>query len=324
MIQQKIGPNMSTETDLLMERRRGRRQTLLWKVLAIVAATALGAVLVVGGKSQMLSGESGSIFAGKHVARIDVHGLILEDRWRDNLISDLKDDDSVKAVIVSIDSPGGTVVGGENLYIGLRALAEKKPVVAVMGSTGTSAAYMTAIATDRIFVRQGTLTGSIGVLMQTADVTGMLDKLGVKPETIKSGPFKAQPNPLEHMTDATRAHIQGVIMDMYDMFVDMVAERRAMKVADTKKLADGRVFTGRQALKLGLVDAIGGENEARDWLASDKSIDRDLPVIEAKPDYPQPLLLQRVFGAFTGAFGKALLSERLTLDGLLSVWHPAL
>lgn len=315
---------MSTDTDLLMERRKSRRGALLWKVLTVVSVTTLLALLVAGDPAKMLAGGGAQLFDGAHVARMDVSGIIVEDRWRDELISDLADDAKVKAVIVTINSPGGTVVGGENLYLGLRALAEEKPVVAVMGSTATSAAYMTAIGTEHIFAREGSLTGSIGVLMQTADVTGLLDKLGVKPETVKSGPFKAQPNPMEAMSDEARAHIQGVVMDMHAMFVDMVALRRDKPTAETMSLADGRVFTGRQALKLGLIDAIGGEDEALDWLADERDVARDLPVMQAEPDYPQPTFAQRLIGAFTGMFGKALVSERLTLDGLLSVWHPGL
>jgi protease-4 len=315
---------MSSDTDLLMERRRSRRSALAWKVLAVVAATALVAVLVAGDPAKMLSGGGAQLFDGDHVARVEVSGIILEDRWRNELLQDLKDDDKVKAVIVTINSPGGTVVGGEDLYLGLRTLSETKPVAAVMGSTATSAAYMTAIGTERIFAREGTLTGSIGVLMQTADVTGLLEKLGVKPETMKSGAFKAQPNPMEPLSDEARAHIQGVVMDMHALFVGMVSERRGKTPADTLALADGRVFTGRQALSLGLIDAIGGESEALDWLAAEKKVTRDLPVLDAMPDYPKDTLLQQLFGAFAGEFGKVLVSERLTLDGLLSVWHPGL
>lgn len=315
---------MSSDTDLLLERRKRRRQALLWKLISVAAVTALLAVLATGDPAKMFAGGGAQLFDGEHVARLEVQGLITEDRWRDELIQELKDDDKVKAVIVAINSPGGTVVGGENLYLGLRDLNDTKPVVAVMGSTATSAAYMTAIGSERIFAREGTLTGSIGVLMQTADVTGLLDKLGVKPETLKSGPLKAQPNPMEPLADDARAHIQSVIMDMHAMFVGMVAERRGQVLDDTLKLADGRVFTGRKALDAGLIDAIGGEAEARDWLAAEKEVERELPVLDAEPDYPQPTLADRLLGAFTGLFGKALVSERLTLDGLLSVWHPGL
>lgn len=316
---------MSTDTDLLMERRKSRRRALVWKLLTVVLAVALLSVLAVGDPSKMMAGGAKpTLFDGKHIARVKVEGLIIEDRWRDELLEDLADDDKVEAVMVYINSPGGTVVGGENLYLGLGRLAEQKPVVAVMGSTATSAAYMTAIATDRIFAREGTLTGSIGVIMQTADVTGLMEKIGVKPEVIKSGPFKAQPNPMEPVSDEARAHIQGVVMDMHAMFVDMVASGRGLERDRVLGLADGRVFTGRQAIQEGLVDAIGGETQARDWLVAEKGVAPDTPIVTAEPDYPQLTLAERLVGAVGGQFGKALLSERVTLDGLLAVWHPGL
>ena len=310
---------MSLDTDKLMERRRQRRSALLWKVVAAVSITALVAVLVmrsVDGESDLASKLGGD----DRVARITVEGVIFEDRYRDELLEDLKDDEGVKAVIVRINSPGGTVVGGENLYLGLRDLSEDKPVVAVMGSTATSAAYMTAIGTDRIFARKGSLTGSIGVIMQTANVTKLMDKIGVRPETFKSGELKAQPNPMEDMSDAARKHMKQVVTDMYDLFVSMVAERRAMDTEAVKEIADGRVFIGEKALEAGLIDAIGGEKEAIDWLVAEKGIEDDLNVVDEKPDYPRPDFAERVFGSL----GKAVLSERLKLDGLLSVWQPDL
>ncbi|HEY9080549.1 signal peptide peptidase SppA [Magnetovibrio sp.] len=315
---------MSLDTDKLMERRRQRRQAMLWKVVAAISITALIAVVLartLGQDSAFSDGLSaGELLGGGRIARVNITGIIVEDRHRDKLLQELKDDDHIKAVLVEINSPGGTVVGGENLYLGLRDVATEKPVVAVMGSTATSAAYMTAIGADRIFARQGTLTGSIGVIMQTADVTQLMDKIGVKPETIKSGALKAQPNPMEPLSDDAREHVQQVVMDMYDLFVDMVAERRAMDIDATKALADGRVFTGKKALDAGLIDAIGGEAEAVAWLETEKGLEADLPVVDKKPKYPRPDVVERVFGAF----GKALVSERLTLDGLLSVWHPNL
>lgn len=316
---------MSTETDLVMERRRQRRGALLWKVLTALAVTALIAVLVSGDPAKFLgAGAEGVAFDGERVARIEINGLIIEDRWRSKMIKDLTDDEKVRAVIVTINSPGGTVVGGEDLYKGLRALAEKKPVVAVMGSSATSAAYMTAIGTERIFAREGTLTGSIGVILQTTNVAGLLEKLGVEPIIVRSGPYKAKPNFVEPLSDEARKHVEGLILDMHDMFVDMVAQRREFSREAALELADGRVFTGRQALKLGLIDAIGGEEEAKAWLSAIKGLDADLPVVLAQPDYPQQALVQRLLGASAEEFGKALLSERVTLDGLLAVWHPEL
>ena len=317
---------MSTDTDLLIERRRARRQSLFWKVVAGVAVTSVVALLATGGANSLSSlgqlsnmGTLGSSQVNEdHIARLNIEGIILEDRWRDALIDDLKDNAQVQAVVVYINSPGGGVVGGENLYRNLLSLAEEKPVVAVMGSVAASAGYMTAISAERIFAREGTITGSIGVLFESTEITGLLEKIGVKAELVKSAPLKAQPNPLESFSADGRAAIKAVVMDMYDMFVEMVVDRRNLSRAEVLLLADGRIYTGRQAVKNGLVDAIGGEKEAIVWLETEKGLAADLPVVEAKPDYPKTNFLQR----FVGAVGKAMASERLTLDGLLAVWHP--
>ncbi|MCH7487886.1 MAG: S49 family peptidase, partial [Proteobacteria bacterium] len=184
----------------------------------------------------------------------------------------------------------------------------------------TSAGYMTALGADHIIASPGSLTGSIGILLQTADITGLLEKLGIKAETIKSSPLKAQPNPLEPFTPEAREAVRSVVLDLYDMFVDMVSERRSIPREKVLGLADGRVFTGRQALSNGLIDALGSESEARDWLAETHKILRSLPVKDLKIVHegePWRDLLGSVVG-------KALLSERLRLDGLISLWQPVL
>jgi len=310
---------MSTDTDLLLERRGARRQGLVWKVVAALAVTAVVGLLVSGGPSSLpgLGGDSGKADSD-HIARLNIEGIILEDRWMDALIDKLKDDSQVQGVVVYINSPGGAVVGGENLYRNLRGLSETKPVVAVMGSLAASAGYMAAISAERIYAREGTLTGSIGVLFESTEVTSLLKKLGVKSELVKSAPLKAQPNPLEPFSAAGRKAIKVVVMDMYDMFVDMVTARRPLNRKQVLDLADGRIFTGRQAVANGLVDAIGGEKEAVVWMETEKGLAPNLPVIEAKPDYPKTNIVKWL----QGTAGKALASERLTLDGLLSVWHP--
>ncbi|MBL4692628.1 MAG: S49 family peptidase, partial [Magnetovibrio sp.] len=168
------------------------------------------------------------------------------------------------------------------------------------------------------FAREGTLTGSIGVLFESTEVTGLLKKIGVKSELVKSAPLKAQPNPMEPFTAEGRAAIKSVVMDMYDMFVDMVVDRRNLSRKQVLVLADGRIFTGRQAVKNGLVDAIGGEKEAVSWMESEKGLVKDLPILDAKPKYPAGNIVQRLMGAAT----KAVAGDRLTLDGLLAVWHP--
>jgi protease IV len=308
---------MAFEADQAVDRRRLKRRLSIWRILAVVAFAALAIVVIARHRSAL------STLVGKaHVERLVVNGVITDDADRSKALKALVKDDQVKALIVAIDSPGGTVVGSENLFNELRAIAAKKPVVAVMGTLAASGGYMIAIAADHIVASDGTITGSIGVIMQTADITGLLDKLGIKAEAIKSAPLKAVPSPLEPLTPAGREATQAVVMDMYDMFVGMVAERRGLDPAEAKKLADGRVYTGRQAVPLKLVDEIGGEDQARAWLESARGIPASLPVSDVKIERDDDSLLGKVGGLVGGQIGKALFSERVTLDGLVALWHP--
>ncbi|MHB1217679.1 MAG: signal peptide peptidase SppA [Alphaproteobacteria bacterium] len=299
---------MSFEADMLVDRRRLKRRLSLWRAAAVLALVGL-IVFMIGGP-RVLSGRD-------HIARLNVEGLILEDEKRDELLGKLAMDDAVKALIVRIDSPGGTVVGGETLYSSLRGVSAHKPVVIVMGTTATSAGYMVALGGDMILAREGTVTGSIGVILQSADVTGLLKKLGVDMEAIKSAPLKATPSPFEPLTQEAREAAKVVIMDMFNMFVTLVAERRNMPKDRVLPLADGRIFTGRQAREANLVDAIGGENEALAWLETERGVARGLPVREIKVREDDELLS----GAVAALTGKTKLIERLTLDGLVSLWH---
>jgi protease-4 len=301
---------MSVDSDWLVDRRRLKRRLTWWQTIAVIGIVA--AIIAAVGRFDRW-------IARAHVARIDIEGVIVADADRDQALSDLADDDSARALIVRIDSPGGTVVGGEALYSRLRQIAEKKPIVAVMGEVATSAAYMTAIGSDHIVAHDGTLTGSIGVILQTADVTGLLDKVGIKPEAVKSSPLKAQPNPLEPFTPEAREATRKVVSDIYEMFVSMVQKRRGLSREQVDMVADGSVFTGRQAKEIGLVDILGGEREARAWLAEKHGIDQSLPVQDVQPRGPGQELRDMV----GGFIGKAVLPERLTLDGLVSVWHPS-
>lgn len=300
---------MSYDPDALLDRRRLRRRLRIWQGVTVLAL--LAAVLT-------YLHASGDLLREDRIARLHVEGLIVRDEDRNAALAQIAEDPTIRGLVVHVDSPGGTVVGGEDLFRGLRAVSEAKPVAAVMGSVATSAAYMASVAADRVFAREGTITGSIGVILQSTDFTGLLAKLGIQPEAIKSSPLKAQPNPLEPLSPAARQATQAVVTDIYDLFVDMVAERRGMSRARTVELADGRIYTGRQALKAGLIDGVGGEMEARQWLASAHGIDLSLP--------GEPLRGRRDDGflrdAIEDVFGKTLFSERLRLDGLISLWHP--
>ena len=303
---------MSIQSDAIIDRRRLKRRLIFWRIVG-VSAVALAIVIAVG--------RFGGFSQHKdHVARLTIEGVILDDIVRDEALREVAEDDNVKALIVNIDSPGGTFVGGESLYNQLRKISTDKPVVALMGGTATSAAYMAAIGTNRIYARAGTLTGSIGVILQTADITGLLTTIGIKPEIVKSGPLKAQPNPMEPFSDEARVAIEAVVKDFFEQFVDMVTERRDLSRADVLALADGRVFSGRQAKSNGLVDAMGSLEDARSWLADEKKIPEDLPLIDIDISHDDEPWRDLV----SGLVGKTLLSERLRLDGMISLWHPAL
>jgi protease-4 len=303
---------MSLETDLLLDRRRLKRRLFFWRSFAVLAA--LAAVLVV------LRGEHVG-FGRSHVARLTVSGIISDDRKLDEAVTKLADNGNVRALIVAIDSPGGSVAGGEGLHDAIARVAEKKPVVAVMGGVAASAGYMIAVPAARIFAREATLTGSIGVLLETGEVSGLLKSIGVNAEAITSGPLKDQPSFTKPLSPQGRDVLQGLVMDMYDQFVGMVVSGRHMDDARVRELADGRAYTGRQALKLGLVDAIGGEQDARLWLAQQKSISADLPV----EDVTTSGLASRAFSSSLGwmfdALWKSLFPQGVMLDGTRLLWQ---
>ena len=279
------------DPDRLLDRRRLKRGVAVWRALAIVALVAL--ILVAAMPFAFEDGE--------RVARLWVTGLIEDDPARDRLIADLRDDDSVKAVVLRLDSAGGTAVGGEALYLSLRSLAEAKPIVAAFGTTATSAAYMAALAADRLVAREATLTGSIGVLFQTAEFTALLEEIGVRAEAIRSGPLKAKPTPY----------------DIYESFVRLLMERRSFDRETAVTLADGRVFTGSQAVEAGLVDAIGGEDEARAWLAEVHGVPATIPATDVVSGSEDSL-----FDVIDAALERTLPARTLALDGLIAVWHP--
>jgi protease IV len=303
---------MSLETDLLLDRRRLKRRLFFWRSLAVIAA--LVAVLV------GLRGEKPWL-GRAHLVRLSVQGLITEDRKLNERVNKLADNDSVKGLIVAIDSPGGSVAGGEGLHDAIARIAAKKPVVAVMGGTAASAGYMVAVPAARIFAREGTVTGSIGVLLATGEVSGLLKSIGVNAEAITSGPLKDQPSLTRPLSAQGRDVLQGLVMDMYDQFVGMVAKGRHMDAARVRELADGRAYTGRQALQLGLVDAIGGEYDARLWLAEQAGISVDLPVEEMSGGGLASRAVSLSLGWLFDEVWKSLFSQGVILDGTGLAWQ---
>ena len=305
---------MTLESDLLLDRRRLKRRLFLWRTVAVLAVVAVG--LLAMGRNP------GAGLAREHVARLTLSGMITDDRKLVQAVDALAADDDARALLVVIDSPGGTVAGGESLHAAIARVAAKKPVVAVMGSTAASAGYMVALPAARIFARESTLTGSIGVKLQLPEFSGLLDRLGIGDNSLASGPLKDEPSLARKLSGPGREVLQGIVADMHDQFVAMVAAGRRMEDGRVRELADGRPYTGRQALKLGLIDAIGGEREARGWLAETSQVGTALPV----RDVGRRGLAERALGeslsAWLGALLKTVLSQQL--DGAWAIWQPAL
>jgi len=230
-----------------------------------------------------------------HVARFDVTGLITADPARDALLRELAEDAQVAALMIRIDSPGGTVAGSEALYEAIRAVAEAKPVVAQMEEVAASGGYIAAIAADHIVARGNTLTGSIGVVKQEVDARGLLDSLGVEISERRSDVYKARPSPFSETPPEVDAWEEELLEDAYQWFRGLVAERRALAGEALDEAANGRAFSGRQALARGLIDEIGGPEEALDWLAG-RGVPRSLPVRQAEVERESDSLLGRFLG----------------------------
>lgn len=323
---------MTLDTDAIVDRRRLRRRLALWRIAALALVG-----IVIAGVALSTVGEGLTPRSRAHVARVSITGVIADNRARLEMLKKLEDSNA-SAVIVYINSPGGGVEASEALYKAIRRLAEKKPTAAVYGSLAASGGYLASLGAERIFSPETTLTGSIGVLIQYPNVVGLLDKIGVNMESIKSSPLKAVPNGVEPTSPEARAAIQSVVTDSYDWFRDLVAERRQLSGADLDAVTDGRVFTGRQALQRKLVDALGAEDAARDWLAQAHGIDRELPVRDwrAESSTLSAALGSSVLAGLARSFGLEALAQHIAvrgglfdgevvgLDGLVAVWHPAL
>ncbi|WDR01971.1 signal peptide peptidase SppA [Devosia algicola] len=292
-----------------------RRSAGFWRLLTFMVLALL--ILALVGRFFWSNAPTAD-----HIARVVVDGTIATNPARLKALRELGEDDAVKAVIIAINSPGGTTAGGEELYEALGALRAQKPVVAVINELGASAAYMTAIATDRIFARRLSIVASIGVLFQHVNAGKLLDTIGVDLDKIASGPLKAEPDYDEAMTPEVRRSLAALVDDSFQWFVDIVAERRNLSRPVALALADGRIMTGRMGVENKLIDAIGGEAEAIDWLESEKNIGEKLPVSTA---FPHPDQGFGWLGQFLGGQARAALglsgSTPIALDGLVSLWQ---
>ncbi|MDP1582477.1 MAG: signal peptide peptidase SppA [Bradyrhizobium sp.] len=323
---------MSLDSDVLVDRRRIRRKLTFWRVLAVlVVIAAIVTVAVVATPA-----GRGAFTTSGSIARIKIDGLIRSDSARVEALERLEKSGAA-AVVVHINSPGGTTAGSEQLYDALMRLKAKKPVVVVVEGLAASGGYITAIAADHIVAQQSSLVGSIGVLFQYPNFTELMKTVGVKVEEVKSSPLKAAPNGFEPTSPEARAALDSLVKDSYAWFRDLVKQRRGMDDALLEKVADGRVFTGRQAVELKLVDALGDEKTAIAWLVAQKNVKRDLPVRDFKlsPRLGDLTFLRTAASITLDALGLNAIArrvehaglaqavDRLGLDGMLALWQPA-
>ena len=323
---------MSLDADLIVDRRRMRRKLTFWRVISIGVI-----VLAVAGVAALGSNRAGFTGVRPYIARVTIEGLIRGDRDRVQAIDRLARSSLARAVIVHVDSPGGTTAGSEQLYDSLTRLRDKKPVVIVVDSLAASGAYITALAGDHIVAQQTSLVGSIGVLFQYPNFAELLDKIGVKVEGVKSSPLKASPNGFEPTSPEAKAALESIIKDSYAWFKGLVQDRRHLSDSELQTVSDGRVFTGHQAIGLKLVDELGDERAALAWLAKEKNVDAKLPVrdYELRGRFSDLPFLHASVVALLDATGLSALArrlgdwgmiaevERFNLDGLLALWHPA-
>jgi protease-4 len=322
---------MSLDSDVIVDRRRIRRKLTFWRVTAAVVAIA--AVVAVG----VVVGGRGGLATTGSIARIHIDGLIRSDADRVEALERLENSHSA-AVVVHINSPGGTTAGSEQLYDALTRLKAKKPLVVVeVEGLAASGGYITAIAADHIVAQQTSLVGSIGVLFQFPNFTDLLKTVGVKVEEVKSSPLKAAPNGFEPTSPEARAALDSLVKDSYAWFRGMVKERRGMDDALLDKVADGRVFTGHQAVDLKLIDELGDEKAAVAWLVAQKGVKAGLPVRDYKlaPRFGDLTFLRTAASITLDALGfngiarqieqagLVQAADRLSLDGLLALWQPA-
>jgi protease-4 len=320
---------MSLDADAIVDRRRIRRKLTFWRVSALAVA-----LLAVAGAALVLVPGSRFMSQGAYIARIKVQGLIRGNQDRVEALARLGRS-RAQAVIVHIDSPGGTTAGSEQLYDALRELQGKKPMVVVVDGLAASGAYIAALSAEHIVAQETSLVGSIGVLFQYPNFTDVLKTIGIKVEEVKSSPLKAAPNGFEPTSPEARAAIEAIVLDSYAWFKGLVKDRRKMDDALLTQVADGRVFTGRQAVGLKLVDGLGNEKAALAWLEKEKKVPASTPVRDysLQPRFSEFSFLHVAAWTFEAVglnaiahrieeWGAMQAVERLNLDGLLALWHP--
>ncbi|RMF46584.1 MAG: signal peptide peptidase SppA [Deltaproteobacteria bacterium] len=265
----------------------------------------------------LIFGRPTTFPVGEKVAVVEIQGVIDSSRSLMEQLVDYREDPTVKAVVLRVNSPGGAVGPAQEIYEEVKKLARDKPVVVSMGTVAASGGYYVAVPARRILANPGTLTGSIGVVMQFTNMEELLAKIGLKSQVVKSGAHKDIGSATREMTDEEKNILQGLIDDVHLQFVSAIAEGRKMDLKRVKELADGRIYTGRQALKIGLVDELGNLQDAI-------ALAGKMGGIQGKPQVIYPERHRPDFLRYLVEESKARLGEVLSnrdLPGLQFVWY---
>ncbi|MDY6830989.1 MAG: signal peptide peptidase SppA [Thermodesulfobacteriota bacterium] len=296
-----------------------RRHPFLFFIL-VLSAIVFGSATVISVVAGLYSGKP-AFESGEKVGIVEVKGVILSS---EQVIEDLKmfrEDDAIRAVVVRIDSPGGAVGPAQEIYREIHKTAETKNVVASMGSVAASGGYYVASATEKIFANPGTLTGSIGVIMSYTNFQELMDKLGLLPVVIKSGQYKDIGSPVRHLEEKEKQILQEFADDIHRQFIDDVAAGRNMEAGAVAKLADGRIYTGRKALELGLVDELGNLEDAAETAGRMAGIKGD--IVQVYPERKTKFSLAELLtGASAQELANALIHGQAVSAGYL--YRPGL
>ena len=285
-----------------------RRQSIIKRILIIVIVI----MSIVTASLQFQQKEN-------FIAKITVEGIIKD---RNDILEQLKDldnDQNVKGLITIINSPGGTYVGSKEIHESIKKLSKKIPTVAYMREMATSGGYLVSLSSDRIFGNEGTITGSIGVILQTADISQLLGKLGINPVIIKSGDLKAVPNPAEKIDEKKLNYLNDIIKKMQTEFLNLVKKSRNISNSSLDLVSDGRIVTGKQAKDLKLIDAVGTENDALSWLKKEAGLDDEVRVKDLSIQSEITELLN-----FSFLKKKINYLNQNFYNGFIAIWTPGI
>lgn len=296
-----------------------RRRLFFWRTISFITVAI---IVYLSFENQEKSSSN------EYIANYNISGLLIS---ADEIIEDLeelKSSNEVNSIIISVDSPGGTTVSAEEIYLKLKEVSLVKPTAIVMRNIATSGAYLLSLGGDVIFSRENTITGSIGVLLQWARVDEALSKLGIEVNEVKSGKLKAEPDFFGEIDEEAQQVTKEIIDETFEWFIRIVKVERDLNPSEIYTISDGRIFTGRQAIELNLVDEIGDKNDAKIWLVENKEIDSNSPIIDygksKKPSFIELSLanIMDYFNISTPYTGRIRSNLSLVNNGgLQSVWE---